>query len=171
MNINIIVGRFQPLTKGHLKCAQYAASKYHVRTVLCMIETKKTDSKKPFLTSDFIDLYKSLLLDDKDIIDIILINNADIVKIKEICENLGYNIKYWTCGTDRFADYDRMAQKYAPEIEVIEVPRTDEDISATKARKALMDGDEYEFYKLFIPITIKQRQQFGNIFNTFKEKL
>jgi hypothetical protein len=136
-----------------------------------MIETKKTDSKKPFLTSDFIDLYKSLLLDDKDIIDIILINNADIVKIKEICENLGYNIKYWTCGTDRFADYDRMAQKYAPEIEVIEVPRTDEDISATKARKALMDGDEYEFYKLFIPITLKQRQQFGNIFNTFKEKL
>ena len=166
MNINIIVGRFQPLTKGHLKCA-----KYHVRTVLCMIETKKTDSKKPFLTSDFIDLYKSLLLDDKDIIDIILINNADIVKIKEICENLGYNIKYWTCGTDRFADYDRMARKYAPEVEVIEVPRTDEDISATKARKALMDGDEYEFYKLFIPITLKQRQQFGNIFNTFKEKL
>lgn len=171
MNINIIVGRFQPLTKGHLKCAQYAASNYHVRTILCMIETKKTDSKKPFLTSDFIDLYKSLLLDDKDIIDIILINNADIVKIKEICANLGYNIKYWTCGTDRFADYDRMARKYAPEIEVIEVPRTDEDISATKARKALMDGDEYEFYKLFIPITLKQRQQFGNIFNTFKEKL
>lgn len=171
MKVNIIVGRFQPLTKGHLKCAQYATSKYHVRTVLCMIETKKTDSKKPFLTSDFIDLYKSLLSNDKDIIDIILINNADIVKIKEICAEKGYEVVYWTCGTDRYADYTRMAEKYAPEIDVIEIPRTDEDISATKARKALMDGNETEFYKLFIPISLKDRQEHGNIFNTFKEKL
>lgn len=169
--VNIIVGRFQPLTKGHLKCAQYAFDKYKIRTVLCMIETKKTDSKKPFLTSEFLDLYKALILNDKNILDIILINNADIVKINGLCKENGYDIKYWTCGTDRYADYSRMAQKYEPQIEVIEVPRTEEDISATKARKALMDNDEFEFYKLFVPVSIKDRQKYGNIFNTFREKL
>ena len=169
--INIIVGRFQPLTKGHLKCAQYAFDKYKVKTILGMIETKRTDSKKPFLTSEFLDLYKDVILNDKNILDIILIPNADIVKINSLCKDNGYIIKSWTCGTDRFEDYSKMAQKYEPQIEVLEVPRTEEDISATKARKCLLDNDRDGFYQLFAPVSLKNRQKHGDIFNKFRQKL
>ena len=47
-----------------------------------------------------------------------------------------------------------MAEKYkeqaglADDFQVIEVPRSDEDVSATKVRKALLDGDKRTFEKL-----------------------
>lgn len=178
MNVNILVGRFQPLTAGHIKCVDFIRKK-DLPTVICMIETKgidkktgKIDSKRPFPTELFIQNYRDILSDTIGIEDIVLIKSADIVKIKEILESKGYNIVSWSCGTDRFADYKRMAEKYAPEIEVIEIPRSEEDISATKARVALMEDNEEEFLKLFIPLkTIKQKMIYKSkdLFNKFKQ--
>ena len=184
MNVNILVGRFQPLTAGHIKCVEYLSKNGKVTTknlptIICMIETKgidkktgKIDPKRPFPTELFIQNYKDILSDCIGIEGIELIKSADIVKIKEQLELKGYNIVSWTCGSDRYNDYKRMVEKYAPEIEVIEIPRTDEDISATKARTALMENDEEEFLKLFIPLkTIKQKMIYKSkdLFNKFKQ--
>lgn len=181
MNVNILVGRFQPLTAGHIKCVEYLSKNVgkNLPTIICMIETKgidkktgKIDPKRPFPTELFIQNYKDIISDSAGIEDIELIKSADIVKIKEQLEPKGYNIVSWTCGSDRFNDYKRMVDRYAPEIELIEIPRTDEDISATKARTALMEDDEEEFLRLFIPLkTIKQKMIYKSkdLYNKFKQ--
>ena len=98
-------------------------------------------------------IYKELGKDYNSILDTVLVKNADIVKIGEIL-NDKYIIKSWTCGTDRVNAYKNMSEKYkeqaglADDFQMIEVPRGDEDISATKVRKALLDGDKRTFEKL-----------------------
>ena len=67
-----------------------------------------------------------------------------------------------------------MASKYTPEIEVIEIPRTDEDVSATKARLALQENNEKLFMNLFLPLkTIRQQLYFktNNILSLFEKYL
>ena len=44
--VNVMVGRFQPLTNGHLKCVETAWEKKGVPTVLCMVNTKEEKTAK-----------------------------------------------------------------------------------------------------------------------------
>ena len=153
--VNIVVGRFQPFTKGHLACVEEAFTKKHLNTVLVMIETpeSKVDKKHPFPSTLLLDIYKGLVKENH-IDDIVLVKNADIVKIAGVLREKHYQIASWTCGTDRVNDYTRMAKNYgekaglAGNFEIIEVKRGDDDISATKVRQALTDDDFETFAKL-----------------------
>lgn len=163
--VNIIVGRFQPITIGHLKCVEYALKETKCPTVLCMINTpdEKVDERHPFPSSMLLPMYRTLFADNKNISDIILVKNADIVKISEELRQRGYEIVSWACGTDRYDSYKQMAEKYAekahlPEnFRVLEIKRTDEDASATRLRKALMQNDKTTFNNLFPTIPLKAR--------------
>ena len=88
--INIMVGRFQPLTKGHLKCIEYSYNRKKVPTIICMINTAddKVDEKKPFPSSILLPIYKNLAKNNDVIEDIILVQSADIVKIGEILKGI-----------------------------------------------------------------------------------
>ena len=153
--VNIMIGRFQPFTKGHYKCIEEAWKKKRVPTIICMINTDdtKVDKKHPFPSSMLLPLYKEFFKNDRKIIDIVLVKNADIVSIGELLHNQ-YNIVSWTCGTDRIDSYRRMSEKYhdqahlSDSFEMIEVKRSDEDVSATKVRQALLDDNKKLFYKL-----------------------
>ena len=153
--VNIMIGRFQPFTKGHYKCIEEAWKLKHVPTVICMINTpdEKVDRKHPFPSSMLLPLYKSFFANDDKVAGIELIKNADIVAIGELLHER-YDICSWTCGTDRISSYQRMSEKYhdrahlSDDFEMIEVKRSDEDISATKVRQALLDDDKKLFYKL-----------------------
>lgn len=154
--VNIVVGRFQPLTLGHIACAKEAERRFDRPTVLCMINTPatKTDEKHPFPTDVFYPIYWNVCKRYKFIEDIVIVPSADIVKISQILAEKGLRIGSWTCGTDRYNDYKRMVDKYSAmanlpdDFELIEVKRTAEDISATKARQALIDGDRKTFNKI-----------------------
>ena len=154
--VNIVVGRFQPLTLGHIACAKEAERRFDRPTVLCMINTPatKTDEKHPFPTDVFYPIYWDVCKRYKFIEDIVIVPSADIVKISQILAEKGLRIGSWTCGTDRYKDYKRMVDKYSEaanlpdDFELIEVKRTAEDISATKARQALIDGDRKTFNKI-----------------------
>ena len=154
--VNIVVGRFQPLTLGHIACAKEAEQRFDRPTVLCMINTPttKTDEKHPFPTDVFYPMYWNVCKRYKFIEDIVIVPSADIVKISQILAEKGLCIGSWTCGTDRYKDYKRMVDKYSAaanlpdDFELIEVKRTAEDISATKARQALIDGDRKTFNKI-----------------------
>lgn len=153
----IIVGRFQPLTKGHLKLILEAKRK-GLEPVLCMIDghagrsadSKKTDERKPWDSRFLLDLYAEPM--KKLGFHIVLVKSADIVEIGKAIPG----IRAWFCGTDRYKDYARMVDKYGveagldPEFELVEIPRSDEDISATKCRKAIVEGDFKTFSKLYI---------------------
>lgn len=154
--INIMIGRFQPFTKGHYKCVETASQQKGIPTVIAMIDTpdNKVDEKHPFPSSLILPLYKELFKKDKNIEDIILVKTANIVEIGEMLKKKNLQIASWTCGSDRIDAYTRMSSNYhdkanlSDDFEMIEIFRTDKDISATKVRQALLDNDKKEFIKL-----------------------
>lgn len=153
--VNIVVGRFQPLTLGHLKCVEEAWERLAVPTILCMIETplNKLDERHPFPSQVLLPMYQKVIKAFNKIEGIVLVKNADIVKIADRLREDGYIIKSWTCGTDRVADYRRMLASYgekagvASGCGVIEVGRDAEAISATKVREMIKEGNLEEFCK------------------------
>ena len=153
--INIIVGRFQPFTDGHMKLIDAAWKQLGINTVICIINTpeKKVDERHPFSTNILLPIYNELKSTYKHINDIIVVENADIVKIGKAL-NDKYEIKSWTCGTDRIDSYTKMSNDYkeqaglAPDFQMIEVKRSGDDISATRVRKALLNGDIKTFNML-----------------------
>lgn len=161
--VNIVVGRFQPFTLGHLKCCTKAFLKYDVPTVLCVIDTSKTDDRHPFLTKLLWSSFKGLVKKYDEIEDIILIKSADITKIVDVLTAKGYEPIYWTCGTDRVAQYRKMCEKYAPEITVLEIERDNEDVSATQVRNAIRTGNEQLFKQLTPEPIHKNYAKFYNI--------
>lgn len=151
-----MIGRFQPFTKGHMKCVEEAYKELGISTVVCMINVKdeKVDEKHPFPSSLILPLYNEAFKDNKMIEKFVLVKNANIVEIGEMLYNEGYEIASWTCGTDRIESYQKMASKYAEQshlssdFKMIEIKRGDEDISATKVRQALLDDDKKTFNKM-----------------------
>ena len=151
--VNILVGRFQPFTKGHYVCVETAKKLKNLTTVICMIDTpeSKVDKRHPFTTDLMLYTYNSLFSNDPNIEKVVPVKNADIVKIADGLRNYGYEIASWTCGTDRYDSYSRMGYKYkepaglTDDFEVIEVKRGDDDISATKARTCLLNNDKQAF--------------------------
>lgn len=176
--VNIIIGRFQPITNGHIKCATAAYEKTGCNTILCMIDTPdaKVDSRHPFPSSMLLPLYKDLLDKKSHIEDIILVKNADIVKAAELLRDKGYEIRSWSCGTDRVESYRKMAEKYADkaglpaDFEVIEIKRGDDDESATKLRQALRDDDRSAFFKMFPAISLSARLK-RDVYTELREQL
>ena len=170
--VNIMIGRFQPFTKGHYKCIEEAWKVKGVPTIICMINTldEKVDEKHPFPSSMLLPLYKDLFKKDNKIEDIILVKNADIVAIGEMLYN-DYDIVSWTCGTDRIDSYRKMTDRYhdgahlSDDFEMIEIKRGDDDISATKARQALLDDDRQLFYRLvpLVPLGVHLKEDYFTI--------
>lgn len=154
--VNIIIGRFQPFTLGHLKCAQEAQRKLGVKSALLVINTVKQDARHPFLTKQIEKILDKMCKEEPTLTGYVLVKNADIVKNVEILREAGYEPVSWTCGTDRYSQYENMVKKYGKDIdlddnfEVIEVKRGDEDISATAVRQALRNNDE-DTYTSLVP--------------------
>lgn len=172
--VNIMVGRFQPFTAGHYKCVQYSYKRNKLPTVICMIgvDESKVDNRHPFTSDILINLYSELFKNNNLIADIIQVKSANIVAIDQQLNSLGYEIASWTCGSDRYDSYLNMATKYhdvamlSDDFEVIEVPRSDEDISATKARNCLLDDDKDGFFSMIPDGANKDR-----LYNILKEQI
>ena len=178
--VNITIGRFQPFTKGHMKCVEEAYKELNVPTIVCMINVKdeKVDEKHPFPSSLILPLYNEAFKNDKMIEKFVLVRNANIVEIGEMLYNDGYEIVSWTCGTDRIESYQKMANKYAeqshlsPDFKMIEIKRSDEDISATKVRQALADDDKKTFDKMTPFGSLKQHLRGKtSVYEVLKEQL
>lgn len=173
--VNIVVGRFQPFTAGHYVCVETAKKLKGLQTVICMINTpeSKVDKRHPFTTDLLLYLYNELFSNDPYIEKVVPVKNADIVAIGEELRRYGYEIAAWTCGTDRYDTYSSMASKYhdkaglTDDFEVIEVKRTDEDISATKARGYLLSDDKQAFFSM-MPRSVKPSNEF---FYSLKEQI
>lgn len=176
--VNIVIGRFQPFSKGHYKCIEAAWKKKGIPTVICMIDVpeNKVDERHPFPTTMLVDLYKELFKRDPKIADVVMVKNADIVKIAEELKKKGYKIASWTCGTDRIDSYTRMSDKYkdqaglVDDFEMIEVKRGDEDISATKVRQALLDDDRTTFLKMVPTVSLSFRLE-HDLFAILREQI
>lgn len=156
--VNIVLGRFQPYTKGHRACVIQAHEETGLPTVLCIIETpdNKVDERHPFPTSLLLPWFNKMMHDVSYIQDYVLVKSADIAMIADALHKKGYELACWTCGTDRYPAYSRQCKNYwkkagLPEEPLcIEVTRGDDDVSATKVRQALRDDDK-KTYNKFMP--------------------
>lgn len=174
--VNICIGRFQPFTAGHYKCVEVAWNEKHIPTVVCMINVpeNKVDKRHPFPTELLVDSYNELFSNDNKIADMVPVQSADIVTIGKTLRSYGYEIASWTCGTDRYETYSRMASKYhdqaglTDDFELIEIQRTDDDVSATKMRECLLNNDKRGFYTM-LPKSIASGKVI--LFNTLKDQI
>lgn len=170
--VNICLGRFMPFTKGHYKMIEYGLKHNGLPTVIFMISNKKMDKKHPFsdeLIQKEMDMLKKSL---KGIENTVYVSSADIVKLGQWCYENNYEPQLWTTGSDRLAAYKRQAENpkyqdlghFPSSFTTLEVPRTDEDISATKVREAIMN-DDLDTYKKMMPEGTEK------LFDDFKEAL
>lgn len=171
--VNIVLGRFQPYTKGHQACVDAAFDEVGLKTVLCIIETpdNKVDERHPFPTSMIIPWIEKMMHGGSHIQDYVLVKNADIAKIADALHSKGYELASWTCGTDRYPAYSRQCKGYWEKVglpeepKCIEVKRGDDDVSATKAREALKNNDPKAYDKLLTP------EWRGSTFTQFRHQL
>lgn len=146
--VNILLSRFQPFTLGHLKCCTKVYKKRGIKTILCVIDNSKPDEKNPFKTKTIWNGLKNIVKNHEEIIDLVLIKEVDMLKIGHAIGMKGYEIATWCCGSDRYIDYSKMCKKYSPSIEVIEIKRDTNDISATQVRDAITRDKEDIFKEL-----------------------
>ena len=170
--VNICLGRFQPYTLGHYKMVEYGFKENGLPTVMLMIHNKKMDSKHPF-TDELIQKEMELIKNScPNIEDTIYVDNADLVKFGQKLQEKEYEAQLWITGSDRLDSYKKMAENpkyqeqggYPSSFTTLEVPRTDEDISATKVREAIKN-DDIETFKKMMPKGSEK------LFDEFKEQL
>ena len=170
--VNICLGRFMPFTKGHYKMIEYGLKHNGLPTVIFMISNKKMDKKHPFsdeLIQKEMDMIKKSF---NGIENTVYVSSADIVKLGQWCYENNYEPQLWITGSDRLAAYKRQAENpkyqdlghFPSSFTTLEVPRTDEDISATKVRESIMNDDLNTFKKMMPEGTEK-------LFDDFKEAL
>lgn len=166
--VNIILGRFQPITLGHMKMVEELYKINGYPTVFCMVSNKKFDKKHPF--SDELINKQFCEIRDEKIAGKVYVKNADIVKFAEELHINNYEPYLWAAGSDRYVAYKKQSDGYKEkanllsEFDVVEIKRDDEDISATKVRESIANGDLKEFIKM----TPKNSDK---IFNEFKEAI
>ena len=150
-SVNIMVGRFQPFTLGHLKCLKGIKNALGVPTLLCVIPGNG-DDKHPFMGSVQDEMYERLKEANPGLIaDVAYVKNAFLEAWVIAAKERGLEPVSWTCGNDRIDAYRSMVAKHgekyglSPEFQVYLVDRGDDNISATSVRESLLAGNKEKF--------------------------
>ena len=154
--VNMFVGRFQPFTLGHVKVFQKMHKENGHPVVVYMVRGRKPDpEKRPFGE----DLQQAMFAKMKKQYPFLeasyVIPNAAIDTLYSVARP-AYEPMMWGYGTDRKKDYGNMIDKQSyrdqlgvdPSFKGFEIPRTGENISASKVRNALKIDDEKTFKQL-----------------------
>lgn len=135
-----IQGRFQPPTKAHIKIIEDALDEFDYVVVGVVKGRKKYDKKSPF----DIELIGEML-------DEVFGNKVKVIKVGNgnLTTNfnkINENINIVICGSDRYDAYKNQTKNIFG-VDVKEIRRTDDDISATVVRESLINDDERTFEK------------------------
>jgi cytidyltransferase-like protein len=157
--VNMFVGRFQPFTLGHAKVLETIHKQNGYPVVVFLVKAAKAQKddavKRPYDTNTQIQMFEAVKKQYPFLKEIFVIPSAGIdLMFNEMRPK--YEPVLWGTGTDRFKTYGyqvnndkyREALGVLPEFGLYEIKRDDEDISATKVREALADGNKKEFEKL-----------------------
>ena len=142
-NGSLFIGKFRVLTTMHHKIIKDMIKKYDL-SVVCLATGKNTKFSRDIR-------YKMLETAFGKSIEIIEYGGA---KLHGIMQKSKHNVNVVLAGSDRVPEYEEQLKKN-PELSVQEIPRTDEDISATKVI-AKIDDETYfkkntpkEIHKLY----------------------
>lgn len=152
-NNALFLGRFSPLTIAHYKIIKQAIDKYD--HVCVNIVKAKRDSRNPFS----VEIQQKMLnkcFNNK--VEITISETGNLIRVLQKPSRV---INVVLAGTDRFEDYTNQLKTNAPDVKVVEIPRTDE-VSGTVVRNALSENN----YKKF---TANTPQEIWDMFDELRE--
>ncbi len=157
--VNMFVGRFQPFTLGHAKVLEtiHKENGYPVVVFLVKAKTKKKGDEfsRPYDEKTQIDMFNHVKKQYPFLKEIFVIPTGGIdIMFNEMRPK--YEPVLWGTGSDRMTSYGYQVNNDAyrdqlncrADFGLFEIPRTDDDISATAVRNALLDGNEKQFQNL-----------------------
>lgn len=147
--VTVLIGRFQPATGGGHGKMYDEAKKLGHPVVIFVVRGEKSDPKKsPFP----LDLTVKVVEDSFPDADVFQATSAFIGEFIKPLREKGMEPVVMLCGTDRVKGYEGQIKRYAEKmnlnLEVKEITRGDDDVSATKVREALKADDEASFKKM-----------------------
>ena len=136
-------GRFQPPTKAHIQIIENALKTFD-KVIVSVVRGEKSDPKKnPFSKELQTEILKDVFGDRVEL------ESFTFGFLPFIIDKSEYDIEAILAGSDRVDGYEKMLKnsrnKEHDDIAVLEIPRTGEDISASKLRQGLIDDDEEAF--------------------------
>jgi len=157
--VNMFVGRFQPFTLGHAKVLETIHKENGLPVVVFLVKSKtkkKGDEfSRPYDEKTQINMFNNVKKQYPFLKEIFVVPTGGIdVMFNEMRPK--YEPVLWGTGTDRMKAYGYQVNNDSyrdqlncrQDFQLFEIPRTDDDISATAVRNALLDGDEKQFKKL-----------------------
>jgi len=159
--VNMFVGRFQPFTLGHAKVLEALHKENGYPVVVLLVKAKNAKPKKgdefskPYNTETQIEMFNNVKKQYKFLKDILIIPTGGIDTIFNALRP-NYEPVLWGTGTDRIKGYGYQVNNdsYRDQLNcradfgLFEIKRTDDNISATKVRNAMLDGDERLFQSM-----------------------
>ena len=137
-------GRFQPPTKAHIEIIRNALAKYDGVAIVVVKGLKSAADKNPFPFELQKEIFEGMFKDK------VIIKQTSSGNIMYTIDNLGQNINAIIAGSDRVEGY-RNQLSTTSNIVIDEITRSADDVSATKLRQALKDGDFESFKRLTDP--------------------
>tara|TARA_B100000900_G_scaffold415847_1_gene447484 strand:- start:548 stop:2254 length:1707 start_codon:yes stop_codon:yes gene_type:complete len=150
--VNILVGRFQPPTLGHIKVLR----KMHASNGLpCVVVNVRSKSGKNqvFEPETILKIWMDIQKQYK-FIDGIRESNTGFLDQVLNALRPEFEPALWGTGSDRMKDYERVIKTYGkeanvhPDFKAYEIKRSGKNISATQVRETIKTDNEKEFKKL-----------------------
>lgn len=157
--VNIFVGRFQPFTLGHAKVLEaiHKQNGHDVIVFLIKAKNKKKgdEFKRPYSEDLQVKMFKQVQKQYKFLKEIIILPSPAIDHMFNALRPK-YEPVLWGTGTDRIKAYSgqvnndsyRDQLNVRSDFQLYEIPRSDDNISATKVRNSMLDGDEAAFKQM-----------------------
>lgn len=154
--VNIFVGRFQPFTLGHVKVFEQMYKKNGYPVVVYLVRGGKPDPEKRPFDEDLQQAMFSEMTKQYPFLEAAFVVPNGAIDTLFATARPAYEPMMWGYGTDRKKAYDAMINKpeyreelgVDPEFTGFEIFRTDDDVSASKVRNALMIDDEATFKRM-----------------------
>ena len=146
----LFIGRFQPLTIGHVDLYNKSKAKIKNRKVIfVIIRGKKTPKEKsPFP----LELSKKIIKSCIPNSEVYEFNTGFIPDIIDELRGKDYEVELVFCGPDRYEGYKKQIERYGDLLnshpQIIVFPRDKKKVSGTKVREALKNDDKDTFEKL-----------------------
>ena len=154
--VNMIVGRFQPFTLGHVKVFEQLHKQNGLPVVVFTVRGKKPNPEKsPFSEDEQNVMFNKMKKQYPFLEAMYTVPNAAIDTLYATLRP-AYEPMLWGFGTDRKKAYEGMISKpeyrkdldVEPEFKGYEIKRGDDDVSASKVRTAIELDDESTFKKM-----------------------
>lgn len=159
----LFLGRFQPPTIAHFNIIKNFIEMckgrlYYNKIVICIISGNKSKKElNPFPVSLIKEMIKKVFPDDN--IEIMTHSTGNLISI---INKYKFNIRYVLAGSDRSDDYAKQLRNTYT-TNVLEYDRRDDDVSATKLRKAIKEDNFNDFKKLIHPELIGYYDQLKSL--------